>query len=105
MNLYGYQQIEHSRFGGSVATRLLRCPASVGLVGKVPAYLRKPSAYAERGTALHAATSLLIERESSLDDLVAAVLNNYEITGDDIENNLKPVLAYVDALLDQPSAG
>ena len=43
----------HSRFGGSVATRVLRCPASVGLVEKVPAYLRKVSAYAERGTACH----------------------------------------------------
>ena len=31
----------HSPFGGSVAARVLRCPASVGLVEKVPAHLRK----------------------------------------------------------------
>ena len=31
----------HSQFGGSVATRVLRCPASVGLIEKVPAHLRK----------------------------------------------------------------
>jgi hypothetical protein len=31
----------HSPFGGSVAARILRCPASVGLVEKVPAYVRK----------------------------------------------------------------
>ena len=51
----------HSPFGGSVAARVLRCPASVGLVQKVPDYLRRSSAYAERGTALHAAMALLLE--------------------------------------------
>ena len=59
-----------SPFGGSVATRVLRCPASVCLVEKVPAHLRKASACADRGTALHAAMARLIERECSLDDLV-----------------------------------
>ena len=58
----------HSPFGGSVATRVLRCPASVRLVEKVPAHLRKSSAYADRGTALHAAMALLIENECSLDE-------------------------------------
>ena len=43
---------EHSPFGGSVAARVLHCPASVGQVEKVPAHLRKTSPYAERGTAL-----------------------------------------------------
>ena len=42
----------HSPFGGSVATRVLRCPASVRLVANVPAHLRKSSVYADRGTAL-----------------------------------------------------
>ena len=54
----------HSPFGGSVATRVLRCPASVRLVEKVPAHLRKSSAYADRGTACHAAMALLIERRT-----------------------------------------
>ena len=60
----------HSPFGGSVAARVLRCPASVSLVEKVPAHLRKASAFADRGTALHAAMARLVERECSLDDLV-----------------------------------
>src|SRR6516162_11621623 len=38
----------HSPFGGSAAARVLRCPASVGLVAKVPKYLRRSSAYADR---------------------------------------------------------
>jgi hypothetical protein len=41
----------HSKFGGSVATRVLRCPASVGLVEKVPTHLRKTSSYAARDAA------------------------------------------------------
>jgi hypothetical protein len=94
----------HSRFGGSVATRVLRCPASVRLVEKVPAHLRKSSIYADRGTALHAAMALLIELECSFDDLVGAVFGNYAVTPDDIENSLRPALAYVEALLDQPGA-
>jgi hypothetical protein len=106
MNLRDPQQIEpaHSRFGGSVATRVLRCPASVGLVAKVPHHLRKSSAYADRGSALHAAMALLIERECSLADLVGETIDSYVITHDDVENALRPAYAYVAALLDAPGA-
>ena len=54
----------HSPFGGSVAARVLQCPASVDLTRKVPAYLRKPSAYADRGTALHSAIALLLAEDA-----------------------------------------
>jgi hypothetical protein len=94
----------HSRFGGSVATRVLRCPASVGLVEKVPAYLRKVSAYAERGTACHTAMALLIENARTLEGLVDEIIGGYRITADDVENALRPAYAYVDALLDAPGA-
>ena len=46
----------------------------------------------------------LIERECSLDDLVGETIDDYTITSDDVENALRPVLAYVEALLDQPGA-
>jgi Protein of unknown function (DUF2800) len=94
----------HSPFGGSVAARVLRCPASVGLIEKVPAHLRKSSIYAGRGTALHTAMARLIERECSLDDLVGETIDSYVITLDDVENALRPVLTYVEALLDTPGA-
>jgi hypothetical protein len=95
----------HSPFGGSVAARILRCPASVGLVQKVPAHLRKSSAYADRGRALHAAMALLLgENGHSLDGLVGKTFDAYTITRDDIENALRPVFAYVDALLNTPGA-
>ena len=94
----------HSPFGGSVSARVLRCPASVGLVAKVPAHLRKASSYAERGTALHSAMALLIDENADLESLVGKTLNNYTITRDDVENALRPAYAYVDALLAMPGA-
>jgi hypothetical protein len=94
----------HSPFGGSVAARVLRCPASVGLVAKVPAYLRRVSAYAERGTALHTAMAMLIERERSLDQLAGKTIGGYTITTDDVENALRPTYTFVVALLDAPGA-
>src|SRR5215831_12985505 len=94
----------HSPFGGSVATRVLRCPASVSLVEKVPAHLRKVSAYAERGTALHTAMALLIDNTRSLEGLVGEIIGGYTITRDDVENALRPAYTYVEALLDAPGA-
>jgi hypothetical protein len=90
----------HSPFGGSVSVRVLRCPASVGLVAKVPAHLRKASSYAARGSALHSAMALLIDENEDLESLVGMTFNNYTITRDDAENALRPVLTYVEALLD-----
>jgi Protein of unknown function (DUF2800) len=94
----------HSEFGGSIAARVLRCPASVRLVAKTPARLRRDTIYAQRGAALHAAMALLIERERALDSLAGETIGEYAITRDDVENALRPALAHVDALLDQPGA-
>ena len=96
----------HSVFGGSVAARVLRCSASVDLTQKVPAYLRKTSAYADRGTALHAAITLLLDDNEplSFDSLVGRTIGSYTLTDDDIECALRPVFAYVDALLTSPGA-
>jgi hypothetical protein len=95
----------HSPFGGSVATRVLRCPASVQLIEKVPAHLRKSSAYAERGTALHAAMTFLLDYDDppEPEDLINETIGNYKITDDDIENALRPAYDYVEQLLDGPS--
>jgi hypothetical protein len=94
----------HSRFGGSVATRVLRCPASVKLIEKVPAHLRRSSAYANRGTSLHEAMAMLLddynEDPIGLEDLVDATIGDYKITEDDVENALRPAYDYVEQLLD-----
>jgi hypothetical protein len=94
----------HSPFGGSVAARILGCPASVGLVEKVPAHIRKTSVFAERGTALHAAMVCLIDETEDLESLVGKTINTHTITRDDAENALRPVYGYIDALLDEPGA-
>jgi hypothetical protein len=96
----------HSPFGGSVAARVLRCPASVDLIQKVPAYLRKPSAYADRGTACHAAIALLLAENTHalIESLAGKTFGAYTITLDDIENALRPAYAHVETLLDTPGA-
>jgi hypothetical protein len=97
-------QPAHSPFGGSVAARILGCPASVGLVAKVPEHLRRTSSYADRGTALHDATAFLIDESATLENLVGRMIGNYTITNDDVENTLRPVCDYVNPLLDRPGA-
>ena len=99
MNVAEKQTPVHSPFGGSVAARVLLCPASVGLVAKVPEHLRRPSAHAERGTACHAAMVHLIDETEDLESLVGKTINSYTIGRDDVENALRPVYAYIDALL------
>jgi hypothetical protein len=94
----------HSPFGGSVAARVLGCPASVGLVKKVPEYLRRTSAYADRGTALHAAMAVLIEETRRIDDLVGETIGNYTITDDDVELALRPAYNYVTSRLEAAGA-
>jgi Protein of unknown function (DUF2800) len=96
----------HSPFGGSVAARVLRCPASVDLVRKVPAYLHRPSAYADRGTACHAAIALLLAKDTHapVESLVGKTFGSYTITRDDVENALWPAYAYAETLLDTPEA-
>jgi hypothetical protein len=98
-------ELAHSPFGGSVAARVLRCPASVGLVAKVPAHLRKVSIYADRGTALHSAMALALDTNMvPLESFVGKSFNSYAITRDDVENALRPAYDYADALLSVPGA-
>jgi hypothetical protein len=98
--------LAHSRFGGSSAQRVLACPASVNLVAKVPAYLRKTSSYADRGTALHAAIGLLLAEDAHVpvESLTGKTFGSYTITCDDVATALAPAYAYVETLLDLPEA-
>jgi hypothetical protein len=80
----------HSPFGGSVAARILGCPASVGLVAKVPAHLRRVSAYADRGSACHAGVARLLDGHSFA-SVVGTTFNGYALTSDDVEDAVRPV--------------
>jgi hypothetical protein len=95
----------HSRFGGSVATRVIRCPASVLLIEKVPESLRKISSDAMRGTALHAVMAIALgDNPPALEDFIGQTFGDYTVTADDVKTALRQVLAYVDKLLDTPGA-
>lgn len=92
----------HSPFGGSAAARVLRCRASVRLIEKVPAYLRRTSAYAERGTALHVAMAALLDDADAVPSLASFIdktVGGYTITRDDVEDALRPACAYAEQLL------
>jgi hypothetical protein len=95
-------ELAHSQFRGSNAGRVLGCPKSVQLVEKVPAHLRRLSIFAERGTALHAAMTLLIDEKETLESLAGKTIGSYTVTSDD--NALRPVFTHIVALLDMPRA-
>ena len=99
-------ELVHSPFGGSVAARVLRCPASVVLVAKVPAHLRRASSYADRGTALHVAIGLLLADDThvSVESLTGKTFGSYAITSDDVVTSLAPAYTYAETLLDLPGA-
>ena len=99
-------ELVHSPFGGSVAARVLRCPASVDLVAKVPAHLRRASSYADRGTALHVAIGLLLADDThvSVESLTGKTFGSYAITSDDVVTSLAPAYTYAETLLDLPGA-
>ena len=95
----------HSPFGGSIAARILGCPASVNLVAKVPAELKRASVYANRGTALHAVmTALLHEDGGNPESFIGQTIEGYTITGDDIENSVAPAYDHAAELIDAPGA-
>jgi hypothetical protein len=95
----------HSKFGGSNADRIFHCRASVKLIEQVPDYLRRSTVYAQRGTALHEVMALLLADVGlSLESFIGKTFGDYEITIDDVENALRPALAYVNPLLDTPGA-
>jgi hypothetical protein len=95
--------LAHSPFGGSVAARILGCPASVGLVAKVPEHLRRVSTYADRGSACHAAMTRLLDGDSFV-SVIGTTFNDYALKDDDVEDSVRPVFTYVDALLNTPGA-
>ena len=81
----------HSPFGGSVAARVLRCPASVGLVEKVPAHLRKVLSLCRSRHGAPRGDGPSDRRTSAPStSLVGKTINDYTITRDDVENALRP---------------
>ena len=55
--------LHSSIVGGSTASRVINCPGSVALVAKMPP--RASSEYADRGTLLHDAISLILDEKET----------------------------------------
>ena len=81
----------HSPFGGSVAARVLRCPASVSLTEKVPARLRKVIHLRGAGHSLPHRDGPAHRRERGLREPRRRDVGGYAIALDDVENALRPV--------------
>ena len=80
--------------GGSTASRVIRCPASVALVAKMPP---KPSSkYADEGTLLHNAIAEILEKNIPAKDLLGFKYKDLVLTEELLEEKIKPALACLD---------
>jgi len=80
--------------GGSTASRVIRCPASVALVAKMPP---KPSSkYADEGTLLHKAIAEILEKNIPAKDLLGFKYKDLVLTEELLEEKIKPALACLD---------
>jgi hypothetical protein len=80
--------------GGSTASRVIKCPASVALVAKMPP---KPSSkYADEGTLLHNAIAEILEKNIPAKDLLGFKYKDLVLTEELLEEKIKPALACLD---------
>ena len=87
--------MQHSSVvGGSTAKRVINCPASVGLLAKMPP--RPSSADADKGTLLHTVIALHLEGHGEFKDFLGLKYENITLTQEMIDDKLQPAL---DALM------
>ncbi len=80
--------------GGSTASRVIKCPASVALVAKMPP---KPSSkYADEGTLLHNAIAEILDKCVPARDLLGFKYKDHVLTEELLEDKIKPALACLD---------
>ena len=97
---------QHSNFiGGSNAAARIACPASWQMEQKLPPAARKEtSAYADEGSALHAAMADALNNDllaSDLADRVYEPWTDWPITQEHLNEALAPCLAYFEKLDDE----
>jgi len=88
--------LHSSIVGGSSASRVINCPGSVALVQKMPP---KPSSeFADRGTLLHDAISLILENKDTVDTVVGMVYEGQTLTEDLRDEKITPALQALDTI-------
>jgi len=80
--------------GGSTASRVIKCPASVALCAKMPP---KPSSkYADEGTLLHNAIAEILEKDMDAHDIIGFKYKELVVTEELLENKIIPALQCLD---------
>lgn len=80
--------------GGSTASRVINCPASVALCAKMPP---KPSSkYADEGTLCHNAIAEILEKELSPEQMIDFKYKDHEMTQELLESKIYPALDLLD---------
>jgi hypothetical protein len=89
--------MQHSRIvGGSTAKRVINCPGSVALVGKMPP--QPSSSYADEGTLLHDTIADILDKGGKPADHLGRKHNDVVLTQDLIDTKLRPALAALDSV-------
>ena len=88
--------LHSSIVGGSTASRVINCPGSVALVQKMPP---KPSSeFADRGTLLHDAISLILEEKHTIASVVGMQYEGQVLTDELVDEKLVPALEALDEI-------
>ncbi len=82
--------------GGSTASRVIKCPASVALCAKMPP---KPSSkYADEGTLLHNAIAEILEKDMDAPDIIGFKYKELVVTQELFDNKIVPALQKLDEI-------
>ena len=88
--------LHSSIVGGSTASRVVNCPGSVALVQKMPP---KPSSeFADRGTLLHDAISLILDGKQTPDSVIGMQYEGQILTEELRDEKITPALEALDAI-------
>ena len=92
--------MKHSNIvGGSTASRVINCPASVNLCAKMPP---KPSSeFADRGTLLHDAISLILEDKQTSESVIGMAYEGQVLTQDLHDEKIAVALNLLDEIDDK----
>lgn len=86
--------------GGSTASQVMNCPASVGLCQSLPK-IDTSTSYTRTGSMLHAAIASVIEENKLPEDMLGFELDGVVLDEDLLQEKLLPAVEAFDALLDK----
>jgi hypothetical protein len=91
------QMAKHSAIvGGSTASRVIKCPASVALCAKMPP---KPSSkYADEGTLLHNAIAEILDKDLNPSDIIGFKYKELVVTQELYDEKIVPALQRFDEI-------